>query len=148
MGNFDWRKILGVEGSSLVVSPSEGRIVLTDDPLGKLHFFRPQEIFPECHLVTAISGEAAGGDEVWRFDWKGQKVRQGIRVLATSDSEVFGERRSNGSRFVGHLLVEKRGVHRSIGGAKINEWVFRELFRDPHAGKLKRRVRVERGWWD
>ena len=52
--DLNWCEVLRIEGSSFVVSPSEGSIMCADDPLCQPDFLGKQELPVDRHLVSMV----------------------------------------------------------------------------------------------
>ena len=81
VGDLNGRKVLRVKGSSFFVSPSEGSIVSTDDPLDQLDLLRQQEVLANLHLVVAFPSDTTGRCEVGRIGGERKHVGEGVWVV-------------------------------------------------------------------
>ena len=84
MGDFYGCKVLWVEGSSFVISPSKSFLVLADNPFGKLDLFWPKEVSSNRHLVMPLKSDSPSRYEVLRMHSK-----QWVRMLLLNDPEVL-----------------------------------------------------------
>src|SRR5579872_3878159 len=105
-GNLNGVVVLRVEGSSLMIFPSEGGLVRAYDPLCELDLLWPQQSLFYGHLIATLLCNPSGGGEVRGMRGEWGHASEGIRVFTTDNSEVLGEGDGDRSGFVSHLLVD------------------------------------------